>query len=655
MRRGRFLSVFCMLSAWVCTPASRAEDLRLFSPDSSLCVCVSLEDTLAFSLAADGRPLLNPSPLRMHFRQGVQPGLVPRLKRIRRRMTDDTVLPVVPLKFSRIPEQYAEMVLEMEGGYDVVFRAYDNGIAYRFVTGFQGNRVVENETVDLRLAGNPGVYFPEEESFLTHSEREYRVLRADSIQSGQMASLPVLIAWDHGMKLAVTESDLRDYPGLYMRGTGQPRLRGIFPAVALKEVQIRDRTVKVEKRAGYIAKTAGTRAYPWRVLAFSRQDADLLTNELVYLLAGPCRLDDVSWIRPGKVAWDWWNDLNLYGVDFRAGVNTKTYEYYIDFASRHGIEYIILDEGWYELGDLFKVKPEVDIPALVEYGRSRDVGIILWVVWKTLDDQLEPALDRFAQWGIRGIKVDFMQRDDQWMVNFYYRIAEAAAKRRLLVNFHGSYKPSGIRRVFPNVLTREGVRGLEHSKWSVFPTPGHNVTLPFIRMLAGPMDYTPGAMINAHESGFKARWSRPMSLGTRCHQLAMYVIYESPLQMLADSPSNYEREPECMEFLSRVPVVWDSTVVLEARVGEYAVLARRSKGTWFIGAMTAEPREFDLDLSFLTGGSHYSALVFQDGPNAGRHAEDFLKIRKTLSAEDRISIRLAKGGGWAAVLDGMQR
>jgi len=644
-----------MLLAWVCKPALLAEDLRLFSPDSRLRVCVSLEDTLAFSLAADGRPLLNPSPLRMHFRQGAEPGLKPVLKRVRRRMVDETVLPAVPLKFSRIPEQYAEMLLEMEGGYDVVFRAYDNGIAYRFVTRFQGTFFIEDETVDLRFSGNPDVYFPEEESFLTHSEREYRVLRADSIQAGQMASLPILLAWNHGVKLAVTESDLRDYPGLYMRGTGQPRLRGIFPAVALKEVRIRDRTVKVEKRADYIAATEGTRAYPWRVLAFSRQDADLLTNELVYLLAGSCRLDDVSWIRPGKVAWDWWNDLNLYGVDFRAGINTKTYEYYIDFASRYGIEYIILDEGWYELGDLFKVKPEVDIPALVEYGRRRGVSIILWVVWKTLDDQLEPALDRFAEWGIRGIKVDFMQRDDQWMVNFYYRIAEAAAKRRLLVNFHGSYKPAGLRRVFPNVLTREGVRGLEQSKWSVFPTPRHNITLPFIRMLAGPMDYTPGAMINAHEPNFKARWSRPMSLGTRCHQLAMYVIYESPLQMLADSPSNYEREPECMEFLSRVPVVWDSTVVLEARVGEYAVLARRSKETWFIGAMTAEPREFDLDLSFLTGASHYSALVFQDGPNAGRHAEDFLKSRKILSAEDQISIRLAKGGGWAAVLDGMER
>ncbi|NQV32035.1 MAG: glycoside hydrolase family 97 catalytic domain-containing protein, partial [Phycisphaeraceae bacterium] len=370
----------------------------------------------------------------------------------------------------------------------------------------------------------------------------------------------------------------------------------------------------------------------------------------VYKLSTPCKLKDTAWIKPGKVAWDWWNACNVFGVDFKSGVNTETYKYYIDFASKYGLEYIILDEGWYKLGDLLDVVPEMDMEELFAYARKKKVGIILWVVWKTLEDQLVPALDQFEKWGAKGIKIDFMQRDDQWMVQFYERVAIETAKRHMMVDYHGSYSPKGLRRAYPNVISREGVKGLENCKWSADITPEHCVTLPFTRMVAGPMDFTPGAMINAQEKNYQAVFDRPMSMGTRCQQLAMYVIYESPLQMLSDTPTHYYREPDCMAFLSKVPSVWDETVALDARVADYALMARRSGKTWYVGAMTdGTARELTVDLSFLDKG-RYKADIYQDGPNAGRYGQDFKRVKQRVTASDKLTIQLAPGGGWVACL-----
>jgi alpha-glucosidase len=454
-----------------------------------------------------------------------------------------------------------------------------------------------------------------------------------------------------GLNVVITESDLLDYAGMDLTAdTETNSLRGLFPQYPTK-VQLKgDRDEEVVERANYIAKTRGTRDFPWRVLAIAGKDADLIHTDIVYRLAAETSLADTSWIRPGKVAWDWWNANNLFGVPFRAGINTDTYRYYIDFAADHGIEYVILDEGWYKLGDLMSVVPEIDMEALTVYARKKNVGLILWVVWKTLDQQMEAALDRFAAWGIKGIKVDFMQREDQWMVNFYERAAREAAKRNLLVDFHGAYKPTGFSRTYPNVLTSEGVKGLEHSKWSEDASPENAVTFPFIRMLAGPADYTPGAMINAARDSFAPVFNRPMSQGTRCQQLAMYVVFESPLQMLADSPSNYLREPESLEFLSAVPTVWDETRVLDAILGEYILLARRHGSEWYVGAMTNwTARDLELDLSFLGSGS-YQADIFRDGPNADRVGVDYQREKRMVSPTKPIRIHLAPGGGWAARL-----
>jgi alpha-glucosidase len=383
------------------------------------------------------------------------------------------------------------------------------------------------------------------------------------------------------------------------------------------------------------------------VLVVADRDAVLLDTDIVYRLASETTMTDTSWIKPGKVAWDWWNYNNIYGVPFRAGVNTDTYKHYIDFAAENGLEYIILDEGWYKLGDLLSTVPEIDMDALAAYAKEKKVGLVMWVVWKTLDLQLDAALDRFEAWGVKGIKVDFMQREDQWMVNYYERIAKAAAKRKLLVDFHGAYKPTGLYRTYPHVVTSEGVLGLEQDKWGEDASPTNAVTFPFLRMMAGPVDYTPGAMMNATKADFKPIFNRPMSQGTRCHQLGMYVVFESPLQMLADTPSNYRKEPESLALLSKVPSVWDETKVLSATIGEHILVARRAGSDWWVGGLTNwDARDVEIDLSFLGAGA-FQAEIHRDGPNADRVGVDYVREVKPVSSADRLKIHMAPGGGVA--------
>ncbi len=643
------LLVLCMGANAPCFGAE-IEATRLTSPDQSIAVTVDVGETLAYSVSVGGKTVLAPSKLSMTLSGNQVLGLKGELKKVTRRAVDELLRPVVKVKSETIRDQFNEMTLTFAGGYAVVFRAYDDAVAYRFVTERNGEMTVTDEQLEYRFADDYGLLFPEEDSMMTHQERLYVKTKLSDVSSDRFCSLPVLIEANGGPKMLITEADLLDYPGFYMKGAGGAAFEAQFPPVALEEDQKNDRDVAVSKTADYLAKTAGPRAFPWRVLIIAREDKDLLTNQTVYKLASPCELTDTSWIKPGRVAWDWWNYNNIYGVDFRAGVNTETYKYYIDFAADHGIEYIILDEGWYVLGDLLDISPGMDVEELFAYGKKKNVGIILWVVWKTLEDQMTEALDQFEKWGAKGIKVDFMQRDDQWMVNYYRRVAEEGAKRKLLVDFHGSYKPSGLRRMYPNVITREGVKGLENCKWSEDITPEHCVTLPFTRMVAGPMDFTPGAMVNAQPENFNAVFNRPMSMGTRCHQLGMYVIYESPLQMLADNPSNYLRETETMEFLSVVPTVWDESHALEAKVGDYVVMARRSGKEWYLGAMTdATARAFDLPLSFLGAGS-YTAHIYQDGINADRYGSDYQKVTKTVTSKDTLKAVLATGGGWVARL-----
>ena len=644
-----------MLAPLVCVAADAAAQTgySVRSPDGRIEVRVRTGERVRYDVLLKGRALLRDSTMSINV-DGKTLGLAPKVLAAKQSARDAVVEPPVRQKAARLRERYRELRLEMEGGYAVVFRAYDEGAAYRLETSLpQGEVKVYGEEVALNFADNYTVYYPQEESLFSHNERLYLPRPLKEIAPAAFATLPAVVDAG-GVKVAVAESDVEDYPGLWLRGTGASGLAAMFPPYPLKEAMAvsdgkpSDRDFKVTEAADYIALTKGTRTFPWRLLGLAERDGDLITNPLVYLLAPPSRIQDTSWIKPGKVAWDWWNANNVHGVDFKSGINTETYKFYIDFAAQHGIEYVVLDEGWYKLGNVLEVVPEINVEELVAYGRQRNVGIILWVIWKTLDDQLEPALDRYAKWGVKGVKIDFMQRDDQKVVNFYHRVSREAAERKLLVDYHGGQRSVLLARTWPNIVSNEGVRGLEWSKWSADAEPEHNVTLPFTRMFLGPMDYTPGAMVNASQKSFAKIFETPMSLGTRAHQLAMYVVYESPLQMLADSPSNYLREPEAMQFLSAVPTVWDETRVLDGKLGDYVVVARRSGREWYVGAMTDwTRRELEVDFSFLPAGA-FRMEAYQDGANADRFGSDYKKVSSQVSKADRLKIRLAPGGGWAA-------
>ena len=527
--------------------AQSSYDLR--SPDGRIEIRIRTAEQLRYDVVLKGRAVLENCTLSMdveHKKLGAQT----KVTDAKTRSYDQVVEPVVRQKFAKIRDHYNELRLGMDGGYAVVFRAYNEGAAYRFETSLPGQVKVYGEESEFNFAANNIVYYPQEDSFYSHNERKYLPQHLSEIAPAFIATLPAVVDVGQGAKVAIAESDLEDYPGLWLKGTGGTALEATFPPYPLKENLTSDRDYRVVETADYIATTAGTRSFPWRVIGIADTDGDLLTNQIVYLLEKPSLIEDTSWIKPGKVAWDWWNANNVYGVDFKAGINTETYKYYIDFAAKYGLPYIILDEGWYKLGNVMDVVPEINMDELAAYAKQKNVGIILWVVWKTLDDQLIPALDQFQKWGVKGIKVDFMQRSDQLLIDYFYKVSRECAKRKMLVDFHGDQKPATMTRTWPNLISTEGVRGMEWSKWSADSEPKHNVTLPFTRMFLGPMDYTPGAMRNATKATFAAIHSQPMALGTRCHQLAMYVVFESPLQMLSDSPSNYLREPEAMEFLA---------------------------------------------------------------------------------------------------------
>ena len=625
-----------------------SKEYKLFSPDKKLSLTVSVDETVRFALNNGTEQLILPSTLALELEEGVVLGANSRVIRKEQNTVNNTLTPVIKEKNAIVAEHYNELKLVFDKDFDLTFRAYDEGVAYRFETRMEGDIIVKAEKGDYRFAKNYLTYWPSENDFHSNNQVYYQFKSLAELGKKNLGSLPLLIDCLAGTKMVIGETGLVDYPGMWFNGAEGNNLSLTNPAYPKKTEQVNDRDVFVRERENYIAKTNGTRTFPWRYIAVADKDEELISNQLSWLLANPCQIENPSWIKPGKVAWDWWNANMIYNVDFRSGVNTETYKYYIDFAAEYGIEYIIMDEGWYELGDLMNIVPEIDMEELTRYAEQKGVGIILWVVWKTLDDQLEQALDQFVKWGIKGIKVDFMDKDDQWMVNYYHRIAKETAKREILVNFHGAYKPAGIRRMYPNVLTREGVNGGEQYKWSMRQTPEHNLTTPFSRMVAGPMDYTPGAMTNAQKKDYKPIFDQPMSMGTRCHQIAMFVVYESPLQMLCDSPTRYYKERECTQFISHIPVVWDETLPLKAKVSDYLAVARRNGDEWYIGAMTDwSAREMTINLSFLKEG-RYKLQMIQDGINADRCAMDYKLDEKEVSAGDEIIIKMAPGGGWAA-------
>ncbi len=641
-------AVFVMLPISLAVGDAKAQssyDLR--SPNNRIELRIRTANGIRYDVLLGGRAILQDCTLSIdvdHKKLGAEPKVLKH-----KEGSQDRVLePVVRQKFAKIRENYKELHLDLDGGYGVTFRAYNEGAAYRLETSLpQAEVKIYGEEMNLNFPSNYVVYYPEEESFFSHNERKYLPRHLATIDPAFIATLPAVVDVENGAKVAIAESDVEEYPGLWLRGTSGNGLAATFPPYPLKEKLERDSDVRVVEAADYIAVTKGTRTFPWRIIGIAEKDGDLLTNQLTWLLAKPSQVQDTSWIKAGKVAWDWWNDWNVYGVDFKAGVNTQTYKYYIDFAAKYGIPYILLDAGWYRNGDVLDVVPEVNMEELTAYAKEKNVRVILWVLWNKLGDQLEKALDQYAKWGIAGIKVDFMQRSDQKLINYYHKVSQETAKRKMLVDFHGDQKPATMTRTWPNLIGTEGVRGMEWDKWSAETDPDHDVTLPFTRMVLGPMDYTPGAMLNAQKNDFRAIGHRPMSQGTRCHQLAMYVVFEAPLQMLSDSPSNYLHEPEIMEFLGPVPSEWDDTKVLDGKIAQYVAVARRNGKDWYVGAMTNwSPRELEIDFSFLPEGN-FTLQAYQDGVNADRMGSDYKMVKSQVNRGTKLKIKLAPGGGWA--------
>lgn len=643
MKRTILLTLLIALTSYY----SWAREYKVTSPDNKIILKVNIGPEIKWSASREGKELLNNSRIAMVLANGRVIGDNEKVRKAVQSKLNDIIRPVVANKKSEIIDNCNILTIVFNSGFSLQFRAYDDGVAYRFETDLKDDIIIKDEVVQLNFPEGSHAWYPLEQSFMSHNERTFIFSSLDTITKKHLASLPTLFQVN-STDVLVTESDIEDYPGMWIVGAGSGKISGTWPKYPESEKLSSDRDLQVTSTKEYIAKTRGARSFPWRVFIITPNDAKLLESNLVFSLAPPNKIADTKWIKPGRVAWDWWNANNIYGVDFRAGINNDTYKYYIDFAAKNGIEYVILDEGWYKLGDVVDQVPDINVPELCKYAENKHVGIILWVVWKSFWDKIDEAIALYEKWGVKGVKVDFMQRDDQKIVNFYHEATQKTAEHHLLIDFHGAYKPDGLSRTWPNALTREGVKGMEHDKWSKDITPIHDVTLPFTRMVAGPMDYTPGAMVNMDKANFTPGFTRPRSQGTRAHQVALYIIYESPLQMLADSPSNYMKEQETTDFIVKIPVVWDDIIGIDGKVGEYLLLARRSGKDWFVGAITDwTPRDMDLDLSFLPAGK-YTIDIYQDGINADRHAEDYKHMKNTVNSGDKLKIHLAPGGGWAA-------
>jgi alpha-glucosidase len=656
--RNRFR--FCWFIILLILPVSvTAQKPRLYevtSPGGSVVLAVEAGHRLLWSVQVKGDPIIAPSSISLTTEDGEVLGLDARISSARRTSVD-TRFDAINYHRAVVKDVCNELVLGCRNGYGVIFRVYDDAVAYRFFIDRKGEIIIKNEEANFNFPQDHKAFIPiqwdyrDGKIFNSSFEALYREIHISDFPKDSLAFLPVLVDAQEGRKVVILEADLEDYPGMYLdiNSTGKG-FKGVFAPYPL-ETYIRGLNIIPEKRAGYIARTTGPVNYPWRVVVISENDKDLLDCDIIQKLASPNRLQDISWIKAGQVSWDWWNDLNISHVDFRAGKNTDTYKYFIDFASVNLIPYIILDAGWNVPGDLSRARPGLDLGELVSYGKSKNVGLILWASWQDVLNQKEKVFPFYSEAGIKGMKIDFIDRDDQIAVASLYEIAKLAAENKLLVDYHGVFKPAGLQRTYPNVVGFEGVKGMENVKWANENVPRYDVSLPFIRALAGPMDYTPGAMRNSNQANFRAINSMPMSKGTRAHQLAMYIVFEVPLQMLSDNPTVYMKEKECTDFIVNVPTTFDETVPLDGKVGEYVVTARKKGETWFVGAMTDwSPREIAIDLSFLESGN-YRAEIFSDGINADRDATDYRKEVINVKKGDRLHVKLMNGGGWAARIE----
>ncbi|WP_215236538.1 glycoside hydrolase family 97 protein [Dyadobacter linearis] len=660
LRRAYLIAILLGVSQLSFAQANKPINLQ--SPDGKLSVSINIGDTVSWELSHETTRVLLPSAISLTMGDGQILGHDAKVAKLERNTVNTTTVPNL-YKKKQITDHYNRLFVRLKGDYGIEFRAYNDAALYRFVTNRKGDQTIRTEQVAFNFEDDKKAFIPYVndtrggERYSYSFESFYDVIKLSQMAADSLAITPLLVDLGNKKKAAIMEGDVEDYPGMFLKiNPKNPKgLIAEFPGYPAEGKMAGYNGINfiATKRADYIAVTKGSRTFPWRAVIVSSSDTALANNDLAQKMASPSRIEDPSWIKPGKVAWEWWNRTNLTHVDFRVGKNTATYKYFIDFAASNKLEYIVIDGGW-SVNTLMKSVDALDIKQLVDYGQQKNVGVILWSNWAMTEKEMETAFPYYSKLGVKGFKVDFIDSDDHKMIKSVYAIAKLAAENKLLLDLHG-FKANGIQRTYPNIVNFEGVKGLENYKWAPFvngkpkdDVPAYDVTIPFIRMLAGPMDYTPGAMENANLSVYRSVNDQPMSQGTRVHQMAMYTIYEAPLQMLSDSPTRYMKEQDCTDFISKVPTVFDETVVLDGQVGEYIVMARKKDDVWHVGAMTNwTAREHTIDFSFL-GNGDFEIEYFMDGINADRNGTDYKREVSKISNKDKKNIKMYPGGGWAA-------
>lgn len=642
----KIISLVLMLSIGISSYAQKVVTAQ--SPDGQTNVCVTLSDAIYYDVVSHGETLLTRSIIGMQLSDRTL-GEKPVLKKKSVKSVEETVTPIFPLKYSQVENNYTLLTLDMKGGYSVDFRIYDDGVAFRMRTSLPGMIEIMQENTVFQLADECDLVLQQPGGFKTGCEENYSLVKSSQWKkTDRMTELPVLIMGKN-QKILLSEFDLVSYPGLFLKGNSDNSLSAIQPKVPLKYEDDGDRRQRILKEADYIAKTEGTRTFPWRYMLITQEDGRLAENTMPMRLAQKCQLEDVSWIKPGQACWDWLNGIP-YGPDvtFEGGINLETYKYFVDFASRNGIPYIIMDEGWaLNTRDPYKTNPKVNLPELISYAKSKNVGIFVWLPWLTVEHNMD-LFEKFEEWGIVGTKIDFMDRQDQWMVDYYDRVAKEAAEHHIMIDFHGAFHPSGLEYRYPNVLTFEGVRGMEFNGSC---TPKNSIWFPFIRNAVGPMDYTPGPMICYQPKYHHGNRPFCSGVGTKAYHLAAFVLFESHLQMLMDNPCRYDEWPDCRDFIASVPVNWEDTRVLAAEAGQYIVMAKRRGDKWFIGGITNDKgRELDVTLDFLPDDAEFEMTSFVDGVNAGTMAMDYLQKKSVVNKGTKLHIRMVGNGGFAAAI-----
>ena len=627
-----------------------AQDFRLDSPDGVLTAMIDINGGISISLSKEGISAIKLQNISLETSMQTGRDQDFKIQKAVRNSVSEIIEPEIREKAETFQNSYNELEIRFRGDHSIFFRLYNEGFAFRHSTSASDSLKIYRENLEILLEENDSAWFQSSKSFNSAWETPYEHSGVREIKKGQLCNLPLLIEKNDGRFIMVTEADLFNYPGLWLEGTGESKLSAVnapLPDALTGTGRIYGRG-QVAGTHDFIAGVTGSRSYPWRIIAVADNEKGLVQNNMVYLLSSPCSLDDISWIRPGVVMFDWWAKNSIYGVDFKAGINTETAKYFIDFCAGNGFRYFLFDDGWCPRDNLLEEIPGLDMEEVTAYGKEKDVDVMVWMIWRTLQLQWDEAFDRFEKWGIKGIKVDFMNRDDQQMVQFYEAVARKSAERKMVVDFHGAYKPSGLRRKYPNVLTREALIEFEYNGWTNSDDPVHHNLLPYIRMFTGPMDYIPATMRNSTKDNFRPVGDYPMGQGTRAHSIALFVVLSSPMTMLPDSPSDYYREKECTEFISRIPVIWDETRLLDGKIAEYTVLARRSGNEWFVGAITNwNEREIVLATDFLKPGK-YRLVAVADGLNADKRAEDYRKVETEFTRGESLKLSLAPGGGWVA-------